>query len=313
MPKLTIATFISNSEKNNKSFEKFCVLLSKKFDIEVIVFTDRKIQIKEKNVKQIVQKNATKYKRIIELIKICNSENILCIDNDITISSDALEKFVKNFLYNDFELAWGKIKAKKTDGLFSNLIRIDKNLSHDYIRPLLWKMNIGISIPGQIFMMKKNSFINKLPGEDTVYDDLTIGMIARKYKLKVYYSNCILGQEMPKCSFHELIKQRKRWAKGFAQSLKTGKKEKMLRYTLIHGFSYHFLWIIFYLILVLIGLKSYIVSILIFLITGIILSENSIKDFFYAIMYMVIFPNVHIIWGIELIKNLFLIRHKKIQ
>ena len=77
MPRLTIATFISNSEKNNKSFEKFCVLLSKKFDIEVIVFTDRKIEIKEKNVKQIVQKNATKYKRIIELIKICNSENIL--------------------------------------------------------------------------------------------------------------------------------------------------------------------------------------------------------------------------------------------
>ena len=48
-----------------------------------------------------------------------------------------------------------------------------------------------------------------------------------------------------------------------------------------------------------------------FIITGIILSENSIKDFFYAIMYMIIFPNVHIIWGIELIKNLFL--NKRIQ
>lgn len=304
MPELTIATFISNSEIYNKNFEEFCKIISKKLNIEVIIFTDKKISISNKNVKQIIQNNTTKYKRIIELISISKSENILCIDNDITIHVSELRKFINKFIANDFDLAWGKIKAKKTKGFISNLIRIDKKLSHDYIRPFLWKMNIGISIPGQVFAMKKSSFIDKLPSKDTVYDDLTIGMIARKNKLKVYFSKSILGEEMPKCTFKELIRQRKRWAKGFSQSLVTGKKENMLKFVIIHGIFYHLLWIFYYLVLILIGTKNLNLSMIIFMIIGLILSEFSIRDFIYAILYMVIFPIIHIIWGVELVKNL---------
>lgn len=305
MSELTIATFISNTEKYNNNFFDFCTLLGKKINIDIIIFTDKKLNIKNNNVRQIIQKNTTKYKRIIELIKICNSENILCIDNDITIYFNELKKFVNDFILGDSDLAWGKIKAKHTQGLIPNLIRIDKNLSHDYIRPFLWKMNIGVSIPGQIFIMKKKNFINNLPDKDTVYDDLTLGMIARKCNLKVYYSKSTLGEELPKENFTNLIIQRKRWAKGFAQSIETSKNIGMLKFVIIHGFMYHLLWIVYYLILILIGMKSKEISIIFFLLVGIFLAEFSLKDFFYAILYMIIFPLVHVIWGIEFNKNIF--------
>lgn len=155
MSKLTIATFISNTEKYNRNFLEFCDLLRKKINIDIIIFTDKRLSIQRNDVKQVVQKNTTKYKRIIELIEICNTDNILCIDNDITIYFNELKKFTEEFIYGNYDLAWGKIKAKHTKGLIANVIRIDKNLSHEYIRPFLWKMNIGISIPGQIFMIKK--------------------------------------------------------------------------------------------------------------------------------------------------------------
>lgn len=307
MKDLTIATFISNNEKYNEDFLKFSKELSQKLDVEILIFTDKKVNITDNQIKQIIKDNTTKYKRIIELIKICNSKNILCIDNDITINHKELTQFIEEFLSNDYELAWGKIKSKYVQGIVPNLIRIDKNLSHDFIRPLLWRINLGISVPGQIFMMKRDEFFQKLPKKDTVYDDLTIGMIARKNKFKVYYSKLILGNELPKGNFKSLITQRKRWAKGLAQSIKNGKSIKMLKFVLIHGFMYHFLWIFYYLILTLIGINNTNIAIILFLITGVLLAEFKIKDLLWSVSYMLIFPIIHTIWCIAFIKNIFVI------
>ena len=310
MKDLTIATFISNNEKCNKDFFKFVEEIKENKKVEIIVFCDKKIDINNAEIKQVVGKGITKYRRIIELIQISKSNNILCIDNDITINYKSLIEFIDEFIKKDYDIGWGKIKIREVKKFIPNLIRIDKNLSHDFIRPFLWNTNIGISVPGQVFMLKRDSFLNKLPKIDTVYDDLTIGMIARKNKFKFLYSKLILGSETPKINFGELLKQRIRWSKGMAQSMDNGIKNNMLRYVVIHAFMYHLLWIPYYLLLAIIGKYSMIMSSIFFILTSLCLAELNIKDVFWAICYMLIFPIIHSIWCIYFIYNLIILKIK---
>ena len=311
MKDLTIATFISHNENSNKNFFEFAEKLRKDNNIEVIIFSDEHIDIQDYDVKQVIGKGITKYKRIIELIEISESNNILCVDNDITIHFENLIEFIKEFMIKNYDIGWGKIKTTKVDKFVPNLIRIDKNLSHDYLRPFLWNINLGISVPGQIFMLKRESFLKKLPKTDTVYDDLTIGMIARKNKFSFLYSKKFLGSEIPKGNFQALLRQRKRWAKGMAQSIDNGIKNNMLKFVIVHAFMYHMLWIPYYFTLIKLGQYNIIVPIILFLLTGIILAELNIKDIFWAICYMLTFPIIHSIWFIYFIYYLILQRIKE--
>ena len=304
MKSLTIATFISNNEKCNENFFKFIEYIQKELSVKVIIFTDQKIENINHNFKQIVKNKTTKYKRIIQLIKLSETNNILCIDNDITIDYKNLKNFITEFIDSKYAIGWGKIRTININKFIPQLIKIDKNLSHDFIRPLLWKLKLGISIPGQIFALKKDKFIDKLPKIDTVYDDLTIGMIARKNNFEYFYSKSYLGSEFPKGNFIDLIKQRIRWSKGMAQSIFNGIKYNMLNFVLIHAFMYHMLWIPYYILLFIISKYNLIFASILFLLVSMILSEVKIKDILWAICYMLIFPIIHSIWFIFFIYNI---------
>lgn len=304
MKSLTIATFISNNEKCNENFLKFIEYIQKELSVKVIIFTDQKIENINHNFKQIVKNKTTKYKRIIQLIKLSETNNILCIDNDITIDYKNLKNFITEFIDSKYAIGWGKIRTININKFIPQLIKIDKNLSHDFIRPLLWKLKLGISIPGQIFALKKDKFIDKLPKIDTVYDDLTIGMIARKNNFEYFYSKSYLGSEFPKENFIDLIKQRIRWSKGMAQSIFNGIKYNMLNFVLIHAFMYHMLWIPYYILLFIISKYNLIFASILFLLVSMILSEVKIKDILWAICYMLIFPIIHSIWFIFFIYNI---------
>ena len=246
----------------------------------------------------------TKYKRIEKLISISKNDNILCIDNDITINKENLKKFINECISREYAVAWGKIKAIPVKSFIAHLICIDKNLSHDYIRPTLWNLNIGISLPGKIFMINKKYYIDKFPKYDTVYDDLTIGIITKKNSMPIYYTKEILGKELPKSTFINLLKQRKRWAKGFAESIYNNRKTNMLKYVIIHGFMYHLLWIPFYIMLILLMLITPILPIIIVCIVCILLADKKIKDLLWSFAYLLVFPIVHIVWLIAFIKNM---------
>ncbi len=220
------------------------------------------------------------------------------------------EKFIKEIINTDYAIAWGKVKTQNIVGFIPHLIKIDKNLSHDFIRPFLWKFNIGISVPGQIFLISKKYYLNKFHTIDTVYDDLTLGIIAKSNKMPVYFNNYILGYETPKGNFKDLLKQRRRWAKGLAESIYNNRNSKSLKYVKIHGFMYHFLWIVYYLIILFCSLINYRIGIIIFLLTGLILSEFKLKDLIYGYAYLLIFPIIHLFWLKSFIKN-FKILYKK--
>lgn len=304
MKNITIATFISSKEKKNNDFIEVIKFLARSFELEVLVFCDFYMKDLPNNIIQIVTPGMTKYKRIEKLLSISKNDNILCIDNDITINKENLKKFINECISKEYAVAWGKIKAIPVKSFIAHLICVDKNLSHDYIRPMLWKLNIGISLPGQIFMINKKYYIDKFPKYDTVYDDLTIGIITKKNSMPIYYTKEILGEELPKSTFINLLKQRKRWAKGFAESIYHNRKNKMLKYVIIHGFMYHLLWIPFYIILILSMLITPILPIIIICIVCILLADKKLKDILWSFAYILVFPIVHIVWLIAFIKNM---------
>lgn len=305
---LTIVTFISKNEKLNKDIDDLIIFLSKHYKIETLIFSDKNERVKS-SYNLFVKSNETKYKRILFAITKSKNSNILCIDNDITTNKDNLQQFISNCFDKNYALSWGKIKAKNPNNLVSHLISIDKNLSHDIVRPLSWNLKIGISLPGQIFMINKEYFIEKLPSTDTVYDDLEIGLITKKYNMPIFFENNVLGCEEPKRNFKDLIEQRKRWAKGYAQVLHNNNDNKLTKYIIIHGIIYNLLWIpinTMLLFLCFISLKYFII---LFLALSVILSSKKVKDFLWSILYILLFWIVYIIWLVQLIKEFKIINN----
>ncbi len=300
MEGITIATFISNNEKDNAEMYDIINFLKDNFiNNEVIIFSN--YEIEDKTFNNFITPQMTKYKRIKILLKEAKFDNILCFDNDITMDKENIIKFIKNCFDVNYSIAWGKIKAKKIKGFIPKLINIDKNLSHNYIRPFLWNIKLGISLPGQIFMIKKSYFSNIMPNIDTVYDDLMIGTIVRKNNLPIYFVKDVLGYEKPKGNIKKLLKQRIRWAKGLAETIIYNCKSKILIYILLHAISFNLLWIPMYILLYYIFKFNIFLAIISILLICYVLTDNRGKDMFWALMYMIIFPFVYIVWGISLI------------
>ena len=300
---ITIATFISNNEKDNKEIYDIIHYLKDNFaDNEVIIFSN--YEIKDKTLKNIVTPQMTKYKRIKILLKEARFNDILCFDNDITMDRENIIKFIKNCLDKDYSIAWGKVKAKSIKGYIPKLINIDKNLSHNYIRPFLWNNKLGISLPGQIFMINKQYFYNNLPNIDTVYDDLMIGTVVRKENLPIFFVQDVLGDETPKGNITKLLKQRIRWAKGLAETIIYNRKNKVLLYILLHAFSFNLLWIPVYILIYHIFKFNIFCGIIPIIFICYILTDKEIKNIFWSFMYMITFPFVYLVWAFALLFNL---------
>ena len=306
MKGITIATFISNNEYESKEFYNLTEYLKKFIDIQIIIFSNK--EIKNDNIKVFVTPQMTKYKRIQLLLNEAKFDDILCLDNDIAPNKTNILKFVHERLNKDYSIAWGKVKAQKTKGFIPKLIEIDKNLSHNYIRPILWKLNIGISLPGQIFMINKKYLKNRLPNVDTVYDDLMIGAIVRENKYPVYFTKEVLGYEKPKKNIRELLKQRIRWAKGLAETIMYNKRSKVLPYILLHGFSFNLLWIPVYITIFGLFKINIILGLIAMLYIVQLLAEKKLKNFVWSMMYLLVFPFVYLVWGVALILNLLRIK-----
>lgn len=309
MKGITIATFISNKENENIEFYKLSNFLQKQFKVQTIIFSNK--QVSNNKVKVFVTPKMTKYKRIQLLMKEAKYTDILCIDNDITPDKKAILNFIKKCSSQEYSIAWGKIKADNQKGIIPKLIDIDKNLSHDYIRPLLWNLNVGISLPGQIFMINKNYLENSLPLIDTVYDDLMIGAVVREKKYPVLFTQDVLGFEKPKKNIGELLKQRIRWAKGLAETIIYNKKNKVLPFVLLHGFSFNLLWLPSYLIIIILFKMNLVIGFIAIAAIIYLLTEKNIKKIHWAIIYMILFPFVYLVWGSSLIYYLISLNNQK--
>jgi cellulose synthase/poly-beta-1,6-N-acetylglucosamine synthase-like glycosyltransferase len=184
------------------------------------------------------------------------------------------------------------------------MIKIDKFLSHSIIRPLLWRFGVGASIPGQVFLIKPSTFRDKLPKNDTLFDDLTIGICARENNVRVYFKKAILGWEKPKENILSLLHQRIRWAKGFAQVVNSNRKNLSKLYlVLMHGVAYHFLLFFFWALIYSVSFIAIKYAIVLWSILILMLTFGHASLSISALAYTIVFPIIHTVWLATVIYN----------
>ena len=314
---LSIVTFISKRECFNPFILNFYFSIINNFIYsELIIFTDfylSEIQNFEyKNIRQIICKGTTKYRRILSSLSETHSDIILYIDNDIHPYQLNLEKFLYQYKY-DIDLYFGKIDVIKPNTFIERLITIDKCLSHNVIRPLLWNLNVGISVPGQIFLIKKQKFFYDLQDIDTVFDDLFIGICSKMNQYKVQRSVLTLGAEKASNNIITLLKQRIRWSRGYYECCKNN-KNKALFFIIIHGIAYHLLLPSLSMLIVYLMISPYRTLCKWLTILAVIFAiiKKKTKVVPYLCSYIIIFSFVHMTWLTSFISLIITAKIKKI-
>ena len=310
MTTISIVTFISGDETFSDNFSKLCAMIANSgFLVDAIVYCDHALSNQKHNQCQCRYLNTlgyTKYARIQAAVRDARSDFLLFVDNDLQSDCAACLQFIRDCLAAKCYVAWGRIGSVATPGIVPGMIQNDKRLSHDFIRPFLWSIHLGVSIPGQLFMMDRHFAELYLPSEDTIFDDLTIGIAARIHHVRVFASRTVLGYESPKITVEGLVRQRCRWAKGFAQVFDANFGKSSLLFVIIHALAYHFLWIpflLFFAFLLLHPLAAF-VCLLCFTYW---LARYKVKNIPISILYIIVFPFFHFVWII-----FFLIAYVKI-
>ena len=239
----------------------------------------------------------TKYRKLLHALSIFREGYLLSLDNDIEADVAALLRLVTRTLEGNFDLGWGRIHSRRVSSFVSRLVEVDKLLSHTVLRPLLWRLHLGVTIPGQCFLLRTNSFRGRLPGTDTFLDDLSIGLHAAKYRLCYHYAQDVVAYELPSSSFVALWRQRARWAAGFRQSLSCTTLDRHDRRLLwIHAICYHFLPILHAMALALLTFKAPLVAFGWLSATAVVMVRRRPSALASALVYPVLFPFFHAGW-----------------
>lgn len=296
--KVCLISFLSNDELKSQSFDILNKKLANHYTVIPVIISESELNDLGSDVMNIVIPNSTKYRRIKIAFNFVDADYFFCMDSDITLDIDKTIKLIRYTIENNLDISWGRIGVSKAGNLVERLIDIDKILSHSIIRPTLWKLNLGITIPGQTFFFKKTSLIHGFNFRDTFLDDLAVGTYIRENieSLKIFSNKSIIGYEVPSKNFLELLSQRKRWAKGFKSVYLGTKNTDLFKYVLTHGYSYHFLWIPLYFLFGLAFWLHVFLFALMVISTAFILSGKNISKIFYSLMYLLVFPMIHIWW-----------------
>lgn len=308
MKKLCLVTYTRKGEKFTKELHEIAFALNKymKSDFKVAICCEENLKFNYEGYEvEFYNYDGTKYSRLVNLMEKDDSQYYFSIDNDIFGNIKQMKLFIHNMINGNYDIGWGKIQANKPKGFISKLVAIDKLLSHNIIRPILWNLGVGISVPGQIFCIKSESYRKKMLDVDTFLDDLALGLYTNITKKNRYVVSDILGYEQPNNKFKGLWKQRERWAIGYASILKGTYNNRDYKWkVLIHGLSYHFLWILNWFFIGIIASKSILLAIIYLILIGILIVKNNIKLLLYSLYYQVIFPLFHIKWICTLLRQL---------
>lgn len=197
MALLCMVTYLTDSEIFTADLRKTAASLHESFgdEFKVILCCEKEVSTLEEESYRIEQRilpKTTKYRRFIDVLENDDSTYYLSIDNDIQCDFFAVKNFFETIKNSEGDIGWGKIKTQENDRLISKLVTVDKMLSHDTLRPLLWKFDVSISVPGQIFCLKGNSYRGKLFDMNTFLDDLAIGLYSSNTKKKGADDACSL-------------------------------------------------------------------------------------------------------------------------
>ncbi|MFN3734620.1 glycosyltransferase [Comamonas testosteroni] len=301
MPKLAIVTYLRGQERltpelidiGNELHRRYPGLVMELYveSTQVSSVAGAEFPIRVSHVQ------GTKYRKLLQSLHTTKHRYLLSLDNDIAAEISGLLRLVAQTVEGDFDLGWGRVHSRRVSSLISHLVEVDKLLSHTVLRPALWRMHLGVTIPGQCFLLKAPCFQGRLPDTDTFLDDLSIGLHAAKHHLRYYYTQEVVALELPSYSVTALWKQRSRWATGFRQSLScvtlTNQDRRLLW---IHAFSYHLLPILHLVGLALLASLAPLACVAWMIALALIIARRKPKAFGAAIAYPILFPLFHLGW-----------------
>ena len=305
MVKVCLVTYLREGEVFTTELEQIADGFHDKYgdDFKVTICCESNFESKDYSyiVEQYIS-CGTKYRRLISLMEKDDSQFYFSVDNDITGNIGEMLQLAEQTIKQDCDIGWGRIRAQRVSGTISNLVAVDKLLSHTIIRPILWNAGCGISVPGQVFFIRASSYRGKLINLDTFLDDVALGLYVNVNEHKKYITKAVLGFERPNTTFKGLWSQRSRWAVGYA-SILLGVKDnkKYSRLVRIHGLSYHASWTLVWSIIILTAIVSWKVSLIVAIIIAAIISREEPVKIGYSLLYILFFPIFHIRWGRVLI------------
>lgn len=306
MMQITIVTYLRARETISLNFKKVIDAFQRDNLLKgVIVFSDVTRNDISSGWSLYVDNGRTKYARLKQLISQNWGDYLLSIDNDMELDFLKAKHFCEEFISSDSAIGWGLVGVSNR-GSLADIIAVDKILSHNYIRPILWKFHWGISVPGQFFIFRCNDYIGKILPEDTFLDDLQIGLITNCAKFKVFHPKILIGREAAKETISTLLQQRKRWANGYASIVRTAFHLSLQHFSLVvvHGFFYHCFFSCLLGFLILLFICHPIIACICYVSLIFILSGGKIGLLKGACIYSVCFPIIHLYWGWHVISNL---------
>jgi cellulose synthase/poly-beta-1,6-N-acetylglucosamine synthase-like glycosyltransferase len=301
MPELAIVTYLRDQEQLTSELIEIGNQLQQRYPSLVMeLYVESAMPVSAPGADfpiHITHLQGTKYGKLLHALQDTDHRYLLSLDNDIAANISGLLHLVAQTIEGDFDLGWGRIHSRRISNFISRLVEVDKLLSHTVLRPALWRLHLGVTIPGQCFLLKTMLFQSSLPNTDTFLDDLSIGLYAAKHRLRYHYAHEVVAFELPSYSFKGLWKQRLRWSTGFRQSLSCSTLTRQDRRLLwIHAFCYHLLPILQVGALTVLAFQTPLICIAWLMLNALITVRHHPKALGVAIIYPIVFPLFHVGW-----------------
>ena len=239
--------------------------------------------------------DGTKLAKIRGYAKNLQVKFVCLCDPDVTISDRGVTAVAEEAIATAPEIAYGIIDTQAEETILSGLIAIDKWLSHRVLRPLLWKLGIGITVPGQ-FLILSPSLLKQLDEKvDSFLDDLYLGLFARLKRMRIVRVAILVGKEESRTTWTSLLTQRIRWMRGFLSLVQNHKANPLaLVFLFVHFTAYH-LFPVVWLSLLLGGLYSKTaLTFFVAVLCTMVVARFSRQRFPVALLFIIGFPLIHL-------------------
>ncbi len=254
----------------------------------------------EEGVEVITVPCGTKLSKLRRLPGLVDADLFVICDPDLAVEEDAarlvVEEAVVAVRAGEEVVAFGIVKGADDGTLLSRVVAVDKWLSHRVLRPLLWALGAGATLPGQFLVVSRGLLRRLDPAIDSHLDDLYLGWLARQHGVPVRRVGVVVGEEGPRGSLASLLAQRVRWMRGLACLIGSLFPHPSAVGLLgLHYLAYHGLPVLVMVAVATLTARNPPAGLLAFFGLAALLSAFSRRPFFAAATFLIVFPVVHAI------------------
>ena len=286
----------SSTSHSHDAIRSVCSALSPVASIRSVVLSTAADRISGVTVVQVPE--GTKLSKIRRLAPHIEAKLVCICDPDLSVDETScravLERAVAGLRDGEDVVAFGIVEGRNDGSTLSQVIGIDKWLSHYVLRKHLWSCGIGISLPGQFLIVSSNLLRALDPRVDSYLDDLYLGLLARTCGFAVHRVSVVVGQEDPRGTWGSLVTQRLRWMKGLARIVgNVWHHPAAIPLLVIHYFTYHGLPILAFSAILYAAMIRPISALVLAIAIAIFLARASRHSIWGVLTFLIALPLIH--------------------